>query len=106
MIRRPPRSTLFPYTTLFRSPRAAERALNRELLRRDDALFPTREPPRRDRPQTILVGQLARLQIRAAERLAEVRHLALDDVRFALRQPGDHALGQLHVSLDDASWCF
>src|SRR2546422_4964686 len=25
MIRRPPRSTLFPYTTLFRSPRATER---------------------------------------------------------------------------------
>src|SRR3712207_8932784 len=25
MIRRPPRSTLFPYTTLFRSPRAAAR---------------------------------------------------------------------------------
>src|SRR3712207_6997651 len=25
MIRRPPRSTLFPYTTLFRSPRAWER---------------------------------------------------------------------------------
>src|SRR3712207_8830384 len=25
MIRRPPRSTLFPYTTLFRSPRRAER---------------------------------------------------------------------------------
>src|SRR2546422_5309812 len=26
MIRRPPRSTLFPYTTLFRSPRGARRA--------------------------------------------------------------------------------
>src|SRR3712207_8344458 len=26
MIRRPPRSTLFPYTTLFRSPRAGELA--------------------------------------------------------------------------------
>src|ERR1039458_10410969 len=26
MIRRPPRSTLFPYTTLFRSPRCARRA--------------------------------------------------------------------------------
>src|SRR5258708_31964232 len=26
MIRRPPRSTLFPYTTLFRSPRAGARA--------------------------------------------------------------------------------
>src|SRR3712207_7631206 len=25
MIRRPPRSTLFPYTTLFRSPRGADR---------------------------------------------------------------------------------
>src|SRR5258708_27382962 len=27
MIRRPPRSTLFPYTTLFRSPQVAERIL-------------------------------------------------------------------------------
>src|SRR5258708_15236447 len=27
MIRRPPRSTLFPYTTLFRSPEEAERAI-------------------------------------------------------------------------------
>src|SRR2546430_13202171 len=27
MIRRPPRSTLFPYTTLFRSPRAGSRRL-------------------------------------------------------------------------------
>src|SRR2546425_8092922 len=27
MIRRPPRSTLFPYTTLFRSPRGGERDL-------------------------------------------------------------------------------
>src|SRR2546430_8508025 len=33
MIRRPPRSTLFPYTTLFRSPRAVvRRHLLRELL--------------------------------------------------------------------------
>src|SRR5215475_7000044 len=29
MIRRPPRSTLFPYTTLFRSPRACDRRLRR-----------------------------------------------------------------------------
>src|SRR5258705_8925967 len=29
MIRRPPRSTLFPYTTLFRSPAAAGRSLSR-----------------------------------------------------------------------------
>src|SRR2546430_12007321 len=30
MIRRPPRSTLFPYTTLFRSIRRSSRAANRE----------------------------------------------------------------------------
>src|SRR3712207_7761910 len=30
MIRRPPRSTLFPYTTLFRSPKKKHRAVNRE----------------------------------------------------------------------------
>src|SRR2546426_7730764 len=29
MIRRPPRSTLFPYTTLFRSPRGAEQLTDR-----------------------------------------------------------------------------
>src|SRR5258708_28860377 len=36
MIRRPPRSTLFPYTTLFRSDRGhrAERAINGQLLGR------------------------------------------------------------------------
>src|SRR2546430_12522126 len=34
MIRRPPRSTLFPYTTLFRSPGPADR-----LLRKSAALF-------------------------------------------------------------------
>src|SRR3712207_8010112 len=32
MIRRPPRSTLFPYTTLFRSDTAAERVLHPALL--------------------------------------------------------------------------
>src|SRR5260370_2969658 len=33
MIRRPPRSTLFPYTTLFRSPNGFFLALNRRSLR-------------------------------------------------------------------------
>src|SRR2546430_14862749 len=35
MIRRPPRSTLFPYTTLFRSPCARGPALTRLTQRRD-----------------------------------------------------------------------
>src|SRR2546422_6203030 len=33
MIRRPPRSTLFPYTTLFRSARAAPGILGRDLVK-------------------------------------------------------------------------
>src|SRR3712207_8686808 len=37
MIRRPPRSTLFPYTTLFRSAGGLEGALLEELLERDAA---------------------------------------------------------------------
>src|SRR3712207_7111016 len=32
MIRRPPRSTLFPYTTLFRSPEASGRGVGRTLM--------------------------------------------------------------------------
>src|SRR2546422_4358965 len=35
MIRRPPRSTLFPYTTLFRSGGAVRHAPERQLFRRD-----------------------------------------------------------------------
>src|SRR5216683_6375922 len=34
MIRRPPRSTLFPYTTLFRSPRSVLRSTEKGLSRR------------------------------------------------------------------------
>src|SRR6266511_5946081 len=46
MIRRPPRSTLFPYTTLFRSPRApADRGRRGGCARR---------PARRDRKSTRL----------------------------------------------------
>src|SRR2546427_8483774 len=45
MIRRPPRSTLFPYTTLFRSPLAVERVNVDQLIAAD---FPRRDrAPRR-----------------------------------------------------------
>src|SRR5947208_6905375 len=48
MIRRPPRSTLFPYTTLFRSRVAGERA----------RLSDRRNPARRPRRPRQLVGRL------------------------------------------------
>src|SRR6267154_1686947 len=45
MIRRPPRSTLFPYTTLFRSPRSCPRRPRRHPL----PVGPASGPPRRAR---------------------------------------------------------
>src|SRR5260370_36606271 len=62
MIRRPPRSTLFPYTTLFRSPRAASRgggSASRDVLHEHarPGLDPVahvhahRGPPRRPPPR-------------------------------------------------------
>src|SRR5438105_6995860 len=65
MIRRPPRSTLFPYTTLFRSRRARARALlrvrRREHGRRHDApdeyrerqLDPSLDAVLRGRPRSL-----------------------------------------------------
>src|SRR3712207_8707325 len=48
MIRRPPRSTLFPYTTLFRSARrAAPPRATRTAAARRSAAASTRAPPRR-----------------------------------------------------------
>src|SRR3712207_8642257 len=58
MIRRPPRSTLFPYTTLFRSPEATQ-AILRELARsvslhRGAGGTPDALPARPDRKSTRL----------------------------------------------------
>src|SRR2546425_8003990 len=49
MIRRPPRSTLFPYTTLFRSGRgrSGPSPPSRRAPRREGAPLPSRAPPRR-----------------------------------------------------------
>src|SRR3989454_7638092 len=51
MIRRPPRSTLFPYTTLFRSPVGGERAIEslRHLLELEDRLGHPGSGGRRER---------------------------------------------------------
>src|SRR5215208_7244146 len=46
MIRRPPRSTLFPYTTLFRPPRAAPRCAGLGVRRRARARWRDRKSTR------------------------------------------------------------
>src|SRR2546422_7222744 len=56
MIRRPPRSTLFPYTTLFRSP-----------------LGPRARPPRRALPEAHVAPALAELGDRSEEHTSELQ---------------------------------
>src|SRR3989454_11116796 len=66
MIRRPPRSTLFPYTTLFRSrpgAMAAQRGARRVLLRSDQERSLTRRAMRRI---VLLIGIVAALAWLAA----------------------------------------
>src|SRR5690349_23156073 len=68
MIRRPPRSTLFPYTTLFRSRLRPIQHVPRVEARRLEALLePTRHPehPRQDFAET--------LQIRSEEHTSELQ---------------------------------
>src|SRR3712207_8679144 len=59
MIRRPPRSTLFPYTTLFRSVRQV--ALRIEVDREDAQVQPAQDvrerPDRRGLPGAALLGE-------------------------------------------------
>src|SRR2546422_7406308 len=67
MIRRPPRSTLFPYTTLFRSPDAPRRRERRPLLgelqlhaagHQEQTAPPVEEPPRSEEHTSELQSRL------------------------------------------------
>src|SRR3712207_9398569 len=57
MIRRPPRSTLFPYTTLFRSPRLPLRPLLHALPRRDRLARARFDPPLRPEQQPLAAAR-------------------------------------------------
>src|SRR3712207_7720752 len=61
MIRRPPRSTLFPYTTLFRSPRGRREGLQRLTPRRAGVVHEDVHPPH---GPGHLVGQPSALLVR------------------------------------------
>src|SRR2546423_10530975 len=74
MIRRPPRSTLFPYTTLFRSGRRRDRPGARlPALEPRPALAPALRPVRAD-PALGAVDQLE--QARSEEHTSELQSLA------------------------------
>src|SRR5256885_11141516 len=67
MIRRPPRSTLFPYTTLFRSPQLLE-----EMFEIQEALHDARSGGLDETTRATLVAQRQRLVARRAAEEARI----------------------------------
>src|SRR2546430_7701374 len=71
MIRRPPRSTLFPYTTLFRSPNLADLRVRRPSREPHPRLVGEHRAERRARPQ-VEQDHLSRLE-RSEEHTSELQ---------------------------------
>src|SRR3712207_9439402 len=86
MIRRPPRSTLFPYTTLFRSQQAVERVATRAPAHRGRRRLAAHRDDR---------GPLDRLAARAADRAGD----------RALRDRKSTRLNSSHANISYAVFC-
>src|SRR2546426_12823813 len=102
MIRRPPRSTLFPYTTLFRSPRDDRHAVSRQelgdpkLQQLDEALGAVGVDVVDRHAAPVLVDQ-DEGRARRARRGAETAHEPLDEAglpRSELADEGDDGPGR------------
>src|SRR5687767_15411190 len=94
MLRRPPRSTLFPYTTLFRSLRLQRDVLREggEVLRQHRRLdhladdHPQRSPIQRDRGGAGQFGLAVALGSRSEEHTSELQSLAYLVCRLLLEK--------------------
>src|SRR3712207_7908060 len=74
MIRRPPRSTLFPYTTLFRSARVLVRAEHADLLRHPGSSQPRRRHAAGHHSQDQLIAVRAGVvDVRSEEHTSELQ---------------------------------
>src|SRR2546430_7756861 len=74
MIRRPPRSTLFPYTTLFRSEPELLLQFPRRRRARCAAANPSRSPPhRRSRPRVVAASRSPHPASRSEEHTSELQ---------------------------------
>src|SRR2546425_8185002 len=82
MIRRPPRSTLFPYTTLFRSPVEAERSQVLDKLREDLENKKYLIDQRFGRPVTMVIE----FRSRSEEHTSELQSLAYLVCRLLLEK--------------------
>src|SRR2546421_10740828 len=94
MIRRPPRSTLFPYTTLFRSSLLLILFCTAWLARSTTPLMPEA------RPSTTFCWKFGSLPCRAADafRHAPLETLSPRPVEAPLREGGDQARSEEHTS--------
>src|SRR2546425_7117291 len=79
MIRRPPRSTLFPYTTLFRSRISRLPLTNSPECRREDSNFRRSQGPRGLQPRAIAA-------MRSEEHTSELQSLAYLVCRLLLEK--------------------
>src|SRR2546426_8034824 len=102
MIRRPPRSTLFPYTTLFRSPGARAIALKAHLEREIVALPPEERPA--FRAELSMTEDGLSLLIRSEEHTSELQSPCNLVCRLLLEKKKTNHLNLLILLLDiDAS---
>src|SRR5258706_5933032 len=92
MIRRPPRSTLFPYTTLFRSMAATHlrRELDRELARAAHGAF---------RPRDVTGQRKVRDALRSEEHTSELQSLTNLVCRLLLEKKKKHERRTIHYTL-------
>src|SRR6476620_4491391 len=108
MIRRPPRSTLFPYTTLFRSSLAA-RAIRSSGLERGPTLRPIGLWTRRDRKSTGLNSSHANISyaVFCLKKKKHVRRLLTSTKQVASTADGilDEEEQALLLSSRGRGWC-
>src|SRR3712207_7736141 len=89
MIRRPPRSTLFPYTTLFRSGGDLRRLVDGGMRREGGRVGPAGSPPRRQRGRD--GGDGARVQAaRSEEHTSELQSRQYLVCRLLLEKKKKH----------------
>src|SRR5256885_3189475 len=86
MIRRPPRSTLFPYTTLFRSNRFPQRAATRQRV--DRTASETERPARRRTARRHPARRIARRSVSEDRKSTRLNssHLVISYAVFCLKK--------------------
>src|SRR5256885_11907574 len=86
MIRRPPRSTLFPYTTLFRSPRRGPRRRPKTLGRLSAPLLPAARRRLLPRPHGHRRQEIRRRSVDRKSTRLNSSHLVISYAVFCLKK--------------------